>query len=198
MIQTYFDILEGILSMFTNNSIALENSEKIIVIGKESGLAFFGALFALVFWLYIAIYNLNVFTIIVSAVIGLFTLFLFYQPKEIISELDLNKRKVSIRKTHFILNFSVEEIRFEDIERFEIEDKTIQRTPFSNTKLILRKKIDPDELKKVEKSAREETGELGAKLARYNLKIQSEEDLGRVSNSQEAEEKLNRFISLPG
>ena len=94
MIQTYFDILEGILSMFTNNSIALENSEKIIVIGKVSGLAFFGALFALVFWLCIAIYNLNLITIIVSAVIGLFTLFLFYQPKEIICELDLNKRKV--------------------------------------------------------------------------------------------------------
>ena len=184
--------------MFFSNSITLENSEKIIVVGKESGLAFFGALFALVFWLYIAIYNLNLFTIIVSAVIGVFTLFLFYQPKEIISECDLNKRKVFIRKTHFILNFSVEEIRFEDIERFEIEDKTIQRTPFSNTKLILRKKIDPDELKKLEKNAREETGELGAKLAVYNFKIQSEEDLGRVSNSQEVEEKLNRFIGLPG
>ena len=184
--------------MFTSNSITLENSEKIIVVGKESGLTFFIALFALVFWLYIAIYNLNLFTIIVSAVIGLFTLFLFYQPKEIISELDLNQRKVFIRKTHFILNFSVEEIWFEDIERFEIEDKTIQRTPFPNTKLILRKKIDPDELKKVEKNAREETGELGVKLARFNLKIQSEEDLGRVSNSQEVEEKLNRFIGLPG
>ena len=183
--------------MFFSNGITLENSEKIIVVGKESGLAFFGALFALVFWLYIAISNLNLFTIIVSAVIGLFTLFLFYQPKEIISELDLNQRKVFIRKTHFILNFSVEEIRFEDIERFEIEDKTIQRTPFPNTKLILRKKIDPDELKKMEKNAREETGELGVKLARYNLKIQSEEDLGRVSNSQEVEEKLNRFIGLP-
>ena len=73
--------------MFTSNSITLENSEKIIVVGKESGLTFFIALFALVFWLYIAIYNLNLFTIIVSAVIGLFTLFLFYQPKEIISEL---------------------------------------------------------------------------------------------------------------
>ena len=150
--------------MFFSNSITLENSEKIIVVGKESGLAFFGALFALVFWLYIAIYNLNLFTIIVSAVIGLFTLFLFYQPKEIISELDLNKRKVFIRKIHFILNFSVEEIPFKYIERFE--------------------------------SAREETGELGVKLARYNLKIQSEEDLGRVSNSQEVEEKLNRFIGL--
>ena len=184
--------------MFFSNSITLENSEKIIVVGKESGLAFFGALFALVFWLYIALYNLNLFTIIVSAVIGLFTLFLFYQPKEIISELDFKKHKVFIRKTHFMLNFSVEEIRFEDIERFEIEDKTIQRTPFTNKKLILCKKIDPDELKKVEKSAREETGELGAKLARYNLKIQSEEDLGRVSNSQEVEEKLNRFIGLPG
>ena len=62
----------------------------------------------------------------------------------------------------------------------------------------MRKKIDPDELKKKEKSAREETGELGGKLARYNLKIQSEEDLGRVSNIQEVEEKLNRFIGLPG
>ena len=184
--------------MFTSSSIALENSDKIIVIGKESGLAFFGALFALVFWLYIAIYNLNVFTIIVSAVIGLFTLFLFYQPKEIISEFDLNKRKVFIRKTHFILNFSVEEIRFEDIERFEIEDKTIQRTPFPDTRLILRKKIDPDELKKMEKSAREEAGELYAKWATYNLKLQSTKDLGRVSNSQEVEEKLNRFIGLPG
>ena len=183
--------------MFFSNSITLENSEKIIVVGKESGLAFFGALFALVFWLCIAIYNLNLITITVSAVIGLFTLFLFYQPKETICELDLNQRKIFIRKTHFILNFSVEEIPFKDIERFEIEDKTIQRTPFANRKLILRKKIDPDELRKVEKNAREETGELGAKLARFNLKIQSEEDLGRVSNSQEVEEKLNRFIGLP-
>ena len=82
--------------MFTSNSITLENSEKIIVVGKESGLAFFGALFALVFWLCIAIYNLNLITIIVSSVIGLFTLFLFYQPKKIISELDLNQRKVFI------------------------------------------------------------------------------------------------------
>ena len=184
--------------MFTSNSITLENSEKIIVVGKESGLAFFGALFALVFWLWIAINYLNLLTVIVCVVFGLFTLFVFFQPKEIISEFDLNKRKVFIRKTHFILNFSVEEILFEDIERFEIEDKTIQRTPFPDTRLILRKKIDPDELKKVEKSAREETGELGVKLARFNLKIQSEEDLGRVSNSQEVEEKLNRFIGLPG
>ena len=184
--------------MFTSKSITLENSEKITVVGKESGLAFFGALFALVFWLCIAIYNLNLITIIVAAVIGLFTLFLFYQPKETICELDRSQRKVSIRKTHFILNFSVEEIPFKDIERFEIEDKTIQRTPFLNTKLILRKKIDPDELKKLEKNAREETGELGAKLARYNLKIQSEKDLGRVSKGQEVEEKLNRFIGLPG
>ena len=183
--------------MFTSNSITLENSEKIIVVGKESGLAFFGALFALVFWLYIAIYNLNLFTIIVSVVIGLFTLFVFFQPKEIVSELDLNKRKVFIRKTHFILNFSVEEIRFEDIERFETEDRTIQRTPFPDTRLILRKKIDPDELKKVEKSAREEAGELYAKWATHNLKLQSTKDLGRVSNSQEVEEKFNRFIGLP-
>ena len=167
------------------------------MVGKESGLAFFGALFALVFWLCIAIYNLNLITIIVSAVIGLFTLFLFYQPKEIICELDRSQRKVFIRKTHFILNFSVEEIPFKDIERFEIEDKTIQWTPFANRKLILRKKIDPDELKKMEKSAREEAGELYAKWATYNLKLQSTKDLGRVSNSQEVEEKLNRFIGLP-
>ena len=77
MFQTYFDIWEGILSMFFSNSITLENSEKIIVVGKESGLAFFGALFALIFWLCIAIYNLNLFTIIVAAVIGLFTLFVW-------------------------------------------------------------------------------------------------------------------------
>ena len=79
--------------MFTSNSIALENSEKIIVIGKESGLAFFGALFALVFWLWIAINYLNLLTIIVNVCIGLFTLSVFFQPKEVISELELNKRK---------------------------------------------------------------------------------------------------------
>ena len=116
--------------MFFSNSITLENSEKIIVVGKESGLAFFGALFALIFWLCIAIYNLNLFTIIVAAVIGLFTLFVFFQAKEIVSELDLSKRKVFICKTHFILNFSVEESRFEDIGRFEVEDRTIQRKQF--------------------------------------------------------------------
>lgn len=116
--------------MFFSNSITLENSGKIIVVGKESGLAFFGALFALVFWLYIAICNLNLLTIIISAVIGLFTLFLFYQTKEIISECDLNKLKVIIRKTHFILNFSVEEIRFEDIERLEIKAKLYKGSRF--------------------------------------------------------------------
>ena len=39
-----------------------------------------------------------------------------------ISELDLNNRKVFISKTHFILNFSAEEIRFEDIESIEVQN----------------------------------------------------------------------------
>ncbi len=49
----------------------------------------------------------------------------FFQPKEIISEFDLNKRKVFIRIKHFILDFCREEVRFEDIERIEIEDQTV-------------------------------------------------------------------------
>lgn len=43
-----------------------------------------------------------------------------------------------------------------------------------------------------------DAGELRARLARYNLKVQNAKDLGSVSNSQEAEEKLNRFIGLSG
>ena len=38
------------------------------------------------------------------------------------SEFDLNKRKVFISKTHFILNLSAEEIWFEDIETIEVEN----------------------------------------------------------------------------
>ncbi len=117
--------------MFTSNSIALENAEKIIVIGKESGLAFFGVLFAFVFWLCIAIYDLNLLTILVCVVFGLFTLFLFFQPKEIVSEFDLNKRKVFIRKTHFILNFSEEEIWFEDIEGLKLKTKLYKGPHFN-------------------------------------------------------------------
>ena len=154
--------------MFTSNSITLENSEKIIVVGKESGLAFFGALFALVFWLCIAIYNLNLFTIIVSAGIGLFTLFLFYQPKEIVSEFDLNKRKVFISKTHFILNFSVEEIRFEDIESIEVETHGGGSSGMKKNHLIVNLKDQP----------------VG-------------EDLGRVPRVEELQKKLKRFIGLP-
>ena len=37
------------------------------------------------------------------------------------SEFDLNKRKVFISKMHFMLNFSTEEIWFEDIESIESE-----------------------------------------------------------------------------
>ena len=47
--------------------------------------------------------------------------FLFVQPNKIMSEFDLNKRKVFISKMHFMLNFSTEEIWFEDIESIESE-----------------------------------------------------------------------------
>ena len=53
--------------------------------------------------------------------LALVALFFFVQPNKIMSEFDLNKRKVFISKTHFILIFRAEEIWFKDIETVKSE-----------------------------------------------------------------------------
>ena len=65
--------------------------------------------------------------------------FLVFQPDKIISEFDLTERKVFISKTHLILNFSEEEIRFEDIESIETEYNASTR----KTNLIVKLKDPP-------------------------------------------------------
>tara|TARA_B100001057_G_scaffold328139_1_gene328457 strand:- start:7 stop:474 length:468 start_codon:yes stop_codon:yes gene_type:complete len=111
--------------MFTDTSITKENSEKIVVTGRgDGGIIFFVCLFGIAFLLWITLKldaEVWIFTILICVGLGLLALFLFFQPDKIISEFDLNKRKFFITKTHFILNFSTEEIRFEDIESIESE-----------------------------------------------------------------------------
>ena len=85
-----------------------------------------------------------------------------------ISELDLNKRKVFITKTHFILNFSAEEIRFEDIESIEVGTHGGGSSGMKKCHLI------------------------------FNLKDQlDEKDLGWAPRFEELHVKLTRFIGLP-
>ena len=84
------------------------------------------------------------------------------------SEFDLNKRKIFISKTHFILNFSAEEIRFEDIETIEVETSGGGSAGMKKNLLIVNLKDQP----------------VG-------------EDLGAVPQADELVEKLKRFIGLP-
>lgn len=67
------------------------------------------------------------------------TLFWFFQPNKKISEFDLNKRKVFIIETRFILNSSAEEFWFEEIESIEAEYNGSTR----KTHLIVKLKDQP-------------------------------------------------------
>ena len=110
--------------MFTDTNITLENLEKIVVTGRgNGGFAFFGFLFVFAGWIWIIWGNFfsHWIVIVITVFLGLVTLFFFVQPNKIMSEFDLNKRKVFISKMHFMLNFSTEEIWFEDIESIESE-----------------------------------------------------------------------------
>ena len=111
--------------MFTDTSITLGNAEKIVVTGRGGGgFIFFVCLFGIAFLLWITLKldaEERIFTISICVGLGLLALFLFFQPDKIISEFDLSKRKVFISKTHFLLNFSAEEIQFEDIESIETD-----------------------------------------------------------------------------
>ena len=123
----------------------VETPDRILVTGRGGGgIIFFVCLFGIAFLLWITL-KLDseewIFTILICVGLGLLALFLFFQPNKIISEFDLNKRKVFIRKTHFILNFSAEEIRFEDIESIESEYNGSTR----KTHLIVNLKDQPVE-----------------------------------------------------
>ena len=110
--------------MFTDTNITLENLEKIVVtVRGNGGFAFFGFLFVFAGWIWIIWGNFfsHWIVIVITVFLGLVTLFFFVQPNKIMSEFDLNKRKVFISKMHFMLNFSTEEIWFEDIESIESE-----------------------------------------------------------------------------
>ena len=128
--------------MSNNTSITLENSEKIVVTGGGGGgLIFFVALSGnlVLLWFTLKLDDGWIIMNIINGGLGLLTLFFFFQPDKIISEFDLNKRKIFISKTHFILNFSAEEIRFEDIESIETEYNGSTR----NNHLIVKLKDQP-------------------------------------------------------
>ena len=76
-----------------------------------------------------------------------------------------------------MLNFSIEEIRLEDIEIFGVETHCTA-------------------------SRSSATGQLRVSMATYNLTVKLKdqrfgENLGRMCNSNEFQEKLNQFNGLP-
>ena len=83
-----------------------------------------------------------------------------------ISELDLNKRKVFISKTHFILKLNAKEIRFEDIKSIEVETTGGGSSGMKKCHLILHLKDQSDGI-----------------------------DLGWVPRVEELQVKLKRFIA---
>ena len=126
--------------MFTIKTV--ETPDRISVTGRgDGGFAFFGFLFIFAGWIWLMWGNFfaHWFIIVLTVFWGLVTLFFFVQPNKIMSEFDLNKRKVFISKTHFILSFSEEEIRFEDIESIETEYHASTR----KTNLIVKLKDPP-------------------------------------------------------
>ena len=154
--------------MFTIKTV--ETPDRILVTGRgDGGFAFFGFLFVFAGWIWIIWGNFfsHWIVIVITVFLGLVTLFFFVQPNKIMSEFDLNKRKVFISKTHFILNFSAEEIRFEDIESIEVETKGGGSAGMKKNLLVVNLKDQP----------------VG-------------EDLGTVPQADELVEKLKRFIGL--
>ena len=108
--------------MFTIKTV--ETPDRISVTGRgDGGFVSFAFLFIFVGWIWLMWGNFFAYWLItvLTVFLGLVALFFFVQPNKIMSEFDLNKRKVFISKTHFILNLSTEEIWFEDIESIESE-----------------------------------------------------------------------------
>ena len=155
--------------MFTVKTV--QTPDRILVTGRgDGGFAFFGFLFIFAGWIWFIWGNFFAHWFIIALTVfwGLVTLFFFVQPNKIMSEFDLNKRKVFISKTHFILKFSEEEIRFEEIESIEFETKGGGSGGMKKNLLIVNLKDQP----------------VG-------------EDLGAVPQADELVEKLKRFIGLP-
>ena len=109
--------------MFTIKTV--ETPDRISVTGRgDGGFVSFAFLFIFVGWIWLMWGNFFAYWLItvLTVFLGLVALFFFVQPNKIMSEFDLNKRKVFISKTHFILNLNAGEIRFEDIETIEVEN----------------------------------------------------------------------------
>ena len=148
-----------------------ETPDRILVTGRgDGGFAFFGFLFIFAGWIWFIWGNFFAHWFIIALTVfwGLVTLFFFVQPNKIISEFDLNKRKVFISKTHFILNLSAEEIRFVDIESIAVETTGGGSSGMKKDLLIVNLKDQP----------------VG-------------KDLGAVPQADVLVEKLKRFIGLP-
>ena len=155
--------------MFTIKTV--ETPDRISVTGRgDGGFVSFAFLFIFVGWIWLMWGNFFAYWLITALTVflGLVALFFFVQPNKIMSEFDLNKRKVFISKTHFILNLNAEEIRFEDIESIEVETKGGGSSGMKKNVLVVNLKDQP----------------VG-------------EDLGAVPQADELVEKLKRFIGLP-
>ena len=155
--------------MFTIKIV--ETPDRILVTGRgDGGFAFFGFLFVFAGWIWFIWGNFfaHWILIVITVFLGLVTLFFFVQPNKIISEFDLNQRKVFISKTHFILNFIAEEIRFKDIETIKVETTGGGSSGMKKDLLIVNLKDQP----------------VG-------------KDLGAVPQADVLVEKLKRFIGLP-
>ena len=97
--------------MFTIKTV--ETPDRILVTGRgDGGFAFFGFLFVFAGWIWLIWGNFFAHWFIIGLTVfwGLVALFFFVQPNKIMSEFDLNKRKVFISKTYFMLKLSAEEI----------------------------------------------------------------------------------------
>ena len=155
--------------MFTIKTV--ETPDRISVTGRgDGGFVSFAFLFIFVGWIWLMWGNFFAYWLITALTVfwGLVALFFLVQPNKIMSEFDLNKRKVFIIKTHFILKLNAQEIRFEDIKSIEVETTGGGSSGMKKCHLILHLKDQSDGI-----------------------------DLGWVPRVEELQVKLKRFIASP-